>query len=192
VPSLAVLLCLATAPGAIGLSYNYLLPAASEQLGVGSDGLGILLACAGAGGLVAGLVADAFMRRIGHGRAIFAGLATISGGLVLFGISPSLPAAALSMVVCGAGFLVYGSSSLSLIQALSAAEFRGRLTALFALLYWGLMPIGALVGGAAAEVIGAQQTTVVAGALIAAAGMVALVARPGIAAERVGSDGHAD
>lgn len=190
VPVLGVVLLLAIVPGAIGLSYNYLLPVATQELGYGSDGLGIMLAGAGAGGLLAGLVAERVMRLLGHGRAMFAGLATIAGGLMAFGVGSGLAWATITMLVAGAGFVIYAVSSLSLIQALSSAEFRGRLTALFALLYWGLMPIGALVGGALAEQIGAQQALLVSGAIVAAAGVAALVARPGIAAVRVTAEDH--
>jgi hypothetical protein len=88
------------------------------------------------------------------------------------------------MVWAGGGFAIYASSSLALIQALSSTEFRGRLTAVFALLYWGLMPLGALIGGALAEAIGAQPAMLITGAIVGLAGIVALILRPAIAAVR--------
>ena len=101
-----------------------------------------------------------------------------------FGGSPTLATCVASMVVAGAGFAIYASSTLSLIQSLASTEFRGRLTAVFALLYWGLMPLGALLGGAMAEAIGAQQAMLINGAVVGAAGLVALIARPELAAVR--------
>jgi len=95
---------------------------------------------------------------------------------------------AMAMIVAGAGFALYASSSLSLIQSLSSTEYRGRLTAVFALLYWGLMPIGALIGGAVAEAIGAQQALLMSGALVGLAGLVAFVVRPAIASVRAAVD----
>ena len=184
VPILGTLLVLAIVPGAIGLSFNYLLPVAASEGGYGSDGLGLMVAAAGVGGLVAALLGARLMRRIGHGRAVLLGIAMISGGLVAFGVSPTLLTCVASMIVAGAGFAIYASSTLSLIQSLSSTEFRGRLTAVFALLYWGLMPLGALLGGATAEAIGAQHAMLINGAIVGAAGIVALLARPELAAVR--------
>ena len=54
VPNLGVLLLLAIAPGAFGLSYNFLLPVTAKEFGIGGEGLGALLAATGAGGLKIG------------------------------------------------------------------------------------------------------------------------------------------
>ena len=187
-PVLGALLLLAVVPGALGLSFNYLLPVAARELGHGSDGLGVWIASAGVGGLVAALVGARLMRVIGPGRAVLAGLGMICAGMVGFGLVSGLLAGAAAMVVAGAGFAVYASSTLSLVQALATAEYRGRLTAVFSLLYWGLMPIGALIAGTTAQAIGAQRAMLLFGSAVGLAGVVALVLRPGIAAVRVGSD----
>ena len=52
-PTLGVLILLAIAPGAIGLSYIFMLPVAAEELGIGAAGLGALFVAVGIGGLVA-------------------------------------------------------------------------------------------------------------------------------------------
>jgi predicted MFS family arabinose efflux permease len=184
-PVLATVLLLAVVPGAIGLSFNYLLPVAARELGHGSDGLGLWIASAGVGGLIAGYLGARLMRVLGHGRAVLAGIAMIATGMVAFGLVSGLALGAIAMVVAGAGFAVYAASSLSLVQALASAEFRGRLTAVFSLLYWGLMPVGALIAGTLAEAIGASAAFVVSGTLVAIAGAVAIVVRPGLAAVRV-------
>jgi len=187
-PILGTLLVLAIVPGAIGLSFNYLLPVAAHELDFGSDGLGVWIAAAGVGGLVSALFGARIMRLFGHGRAVLAGVETIALGLIGFGLSSGLAMGAMAMIVAGAGFALYASSSLSLIQSLSSTEYRGRLTAVFALLYWGLMPIGALIGGAVAEAIGAQQALLMSGALVGLAGLVAFVVRPAIASVRAAVD----
>ena len=187
-PILGTLLVLAIVPGALGLSFNYLLPVAAHELDFGSDGLGVWIAAAGVGGLFTALFGARIMHRLGHGRAVLTGIATIAAGLIWFGLSSGLAMGAVAMVVAGAGFALYASSSLSLIQSLSSTEYRGRLTAVFALLYWGLMPIGALIGGAMAEAIGAQQALLVSGALVGLAGVLAFVIRPSIASVRATAD----
>ena len=188
-PSLGVLLLLAIAPGAVGLSYNYLLPVAAKEFGIGGEGLGALLAATGAGGLAAGLGAERLMRSYGHGAMVFVGLATAAGGMIAFGLAPSPLIAIPAMSFVGGGFLLYGAASLSLIQALSPARLRGRLTSLFQLLYWGLMPIGGLIGGAVAQATSARFMMGASGVIIMAAGVLAIMARREIAYLRVGRDG---
>jgi MFS family permease len=64
-PTLAVIVLLAAAPGAIGLAYIYLLPTAAAELGIGAEGLGNLIAATGVGGLIAGLFLESLQRRWG-------------------------------------------------------------------------------------------------------------------------------
>lgn len=188
-PTLGVILLLAALPGSIGLSYNYLLPVAARDLGIGGEGLGLLLAMAGAGGLVAGLLAESLMRRFGHGKAILVGLATSAGGMVAFGIAPLVGISVVSMLFVGAGFIVYSAASLSLIQALAPAHVRGRITSLFSLLYWGLMPTGGLLGGFVAQAFGARAAFASAGVVLLAAAVLTALGRRQILSLRVARDG---
>lgn len=188
-PTLGVILLLSVIPGALGLSYNYLVPVAARDLGIGGEGLGALLAMAGVGGLVAGFVAEATMRWAGHGRAIFIGLATSAVGMLAFGLSPLVGLSVASMALVGGGFVIYSAASLALIQALSPPAVRGRTTSVFALLYWGFMPLGGLAGGIVAEAAGARAAFAVAGLLILVAGVLAIVVRRQLLVLRVDRDG---
>jgi MFS family permease len=188
-PSLGVILLVSAVPGALGLSYNYLLPVAAVDLKIGGGGLGILLALAGAGGLVAGLLAETVMRRLGHGRAMILGLTVSSFGMLLFGLAPVVELSIAAMPLIGGGFIWYSSASLTLIQALAPPAVRGRLTALFALLYWGLMPIGGLLGGVIAQAAGARVAFAAAGVVILGTGLLAVLVRRQIATLRVDRDG---
>jgi MFS family permease len=183
--NLKVLLPLALAPGGLGLSYNYLLPVAAHEFGMGPEFLGILLAVTGVGGLVAGLVAERLMQALGHGAMVFVGLAAAATGMIVFGLSPSAALAAGAMLLVGGGLLVYGASSLSLIQAMAPPRLRGRLTSLFTLLYWGVMPVGGLIGGAVAEVTSARFTMFAFGSTILGCALVAVIARRSITRLRI-------
>src|SRR5205823_10716859 len=123
------------------------------------------------------------------GRAIFAGLAMSAAGFTATGAIGMLPAAMLGIGVAQAGFVIYASSSLALVQALSPARLRGRLTSLFTLLYWGLMPVGALVEGAIAERTNSLVTLVLVGGTILAGGARALVLGRRVPTTRVERDG---
>jgi hypothetical protein len=87
--------------------------------------------------------------------------------------------------VAQGGFVIYGSSSLTLVQSLAQPRLRGRVTSLFTLLYWGLLPFGALAGGLLAERTSALVAIVVSGAVVLACGVLLYLARPQIATLRI-------
>jgi MFS family permease len=190
-PTLGVILLLSAGPGVLGLSYNFILPVAAQELAIGGEGLGLLLAVSGVGALIAGLTAEPLMRSFGHGKTVFLGLAASAIGLTVFGLMPIalLPLAFVAIAFVGGGFLVYSAASLSLVQALSPAPLRGRLTSLFTLLYWGLMPIGGLLGGAISEVTSARFAMAAAGVVLLGCGVIAVLGRRQILALRVERDG---
>jgi predicted MFS family arabinose efflux permease len=188
-PTLAVVVLLAAAPGAIGLSYIYLLPIAARDLGIGADGLGSLIAASGVGGLVTGLALEVVQRRWGHGRALFAGLGMAAAALIAFGFASSPVAALLLLPFVGGGFAMYAAATGTLIQALAPARLRGRLVGLFATLYWGLLPVGSILGGAIAQLSSGRTAVLVTGVLLAAVALLAFLARPQLLTLKVEPDG---
>jgi MFS family permease len=188
-PTLGTILLLSAGPGLIGLPYNFLLPVAAVELGIGAEGLGLLLVAVGTGGLVAGLAAEHAQRRLGHGRSILLGLASAAGGLIVFGLGPPLPISIVSVAFVGGGFVVYASASLTLVQALAPRSLRGRLTSVFSLLYWGLMPVGGLLGGLSAQAFTARTTMLGAGVGLVVLGLVATSRRPQVLTLAVSRDG---
>ena len=188
-PTLAVIVVLSIAPGSFGLVYMFLLPVVVRDLGADPGSIGLLYVGGGIGGLLAGLLAEPVMRRLGHGRAMFAGMATVAAGLIAIGLAASLPVTPFAVGLTQAGFAIYASSALTLVQALSPPRLRGRVTSIFTLLYWGLMPFGALLAGVVAERITSLTTLIVGGSIILGAGALALVARPQIATLRIDRDG---
>ncbi len=188
-PTLGTILLLSAGPGLIGLTYNFLLPVAAVELGIGAGGLGLLLVAVGLGGLAAGLVAEHAQRRLGHGRSILLGLASAATGLIVFGLGLPLPISILSVAFVGGGFVVYASASLTLVQALAPPALRGRLTSVFSLLYWGLMPVGGLLGGLSAQAFSARTTMLGAGVGLVVLGVLACIRRPQVLTLAVSRDG---
>ena len=189
-PTLGVLIVLAIAPGTIGLSYIFMLPVAAQELGIGAGGVGGLLVASGGGGLLAGLSLGAVQRRVGHGRGIVIGLAGASGAMVAFGLVPGVPLALLSLAVIGGSILTYAASSVTLIQALAPARLRGRLLSLFAMLYWGILPVGSLLTGFVAQVATARTAVLLCGIGLGLSGAVAFIIRPQLATLAVARDGR--
>lgn len=188
-PTLGVLIILSIAPGAIGLSYIFMLPVAADELDIGAAGLGILMAASGIGGLVAGLSLEVIQRRIGHGRAVFGGMVGAAIGLTSFGLAPGVPLAIGALTIVGASFLTFAAASVTLTQALAPPRMRARMVSLFATFYWGMMPVGALLVGLVAEATTARTAIALCGIGLAIAAAAAFIARPQIATLAVGRDG---
>ena len=184
-PTLGLIILVSVVPGAVGLSYTFLLPVVVRDLGANPGTIGLMYVGGGIGGLLAGLGAEPLMRRAGHGRTIFVGMALIGVGLIGVGVSGAVVLAAAAVGVAQGGFAIYGSSSLSLVQSLSPARLRGRVTSLFTFLYWGLMPFGALVGGLIAERSSALVTVILAGSVVIGCGILSFLVRPQIATLRI-------
>ena len=109
--------------------------------------------------------------------------------LVLFGFASTPLLAYTILPFVGAGFAMYAAATGTLIQALAPARLRGRLVGLFATLYWGLLPIGSIVGGAIAEASSGRTAMLVTGVALGIAATVAALARPQVLTLKVAPDG---
>lgn len=184
-PLLGTLFLATAVLGSLGQGYNYQLPLAAVELGHGPDGLGLLNAAVGVGGLVVGLTLERLMRGLGHGRVLLIGMGAAGLGMTATGLAGTLAMAVVAMAVAGAGFAIFAASTISVVQALAPAAMRGRLTALFSLLYWGMMPLGAIIGGLVAEQVGALATLRAFGVAILVVALAIVVRRPTIARLRL-------
>jgi hypothetical protein len=121
----------------------------------GAQGLGLLLAGLGGGATVAAvLVGLGRMPGAGTGRLLLAASAV---QVVCVGVTPfvgRLPAAVAVQAVLGFAAMVAGNSALSLVQAASAVELRGRVMSLMSLSMIGLTPVVYVLAAVVASVHG--------------------------------------
>jgi MFS family permease len=66
-------------------------------------------------------------------------------------------------VPVGYSMMVQMASSNTLLQSMSPDRLRGRVLAVYSMMFMGMAPIGALLGGALADRLGAQVTVAVGG-----------------------------
>lgn len=146
-----------------------------KSLGVSAGALGFIFAVGSVGFLIGALLPGRIADRFGVGRATI-------GGIALVGLSDLLvPLASGSMIVVvpllvaaqflfGLGLTVFNVHQTGLRQALVPDHLRGRATATSRVLVTALIPVGALLGGIAGEMIGLRATLVLAalGELLAA------------------------
>lgn len=139
-----------------------------SQMGLDATAYGLLLA-AGAAGNVVGflLVAERVERRWRRARVI-----TVA--IVIAGLALTAPGATTNPWIIGVAVFVGGVANatwnvitVSLRQRIIPLPLLGRVTSGFRLLAWGTGPVGAIVGGLAAEIVGLRPVFAAAGIIAA-------------------------
>lgn len=164
-PLLLGLLLFATVPMIFAMPYQTLMPVLADRVwDVGSGGLGVLQAFVGLGGLVGALVVanlDTYPRK---GRLLLGGAVTFGAFLALFALSPWFLAALPLLAVVGFSSMTVTTVNNTAIQLAIPDEVRGRVMSVM-MMTFGLMPLGAVPAGIAAQSIGAPPV-VATGALL--------------------------
>lgn len=154
-----------------GMPFMVLMPVFADQvLNGGPAAYGILMSASGLGAL-AGAVTLASRRDV-RGLGGWVARAAIAFGalLCLFSLSRSMWVSVLLLLPIGYAMMVEISSSNTLIQTMVPDALRGRVMAVYSMVFMGMAPIGALLAGWAADRIGAPTTVLIGGiACIAAA-----------------------
>ena len=141
-----------------GMPYAVLMPVfAREVLGGDARELGLLMGASGVGALLGAIVLA--------NRKSMRGLGTF----VAFSFSRSFWISAALLVPVGFCMMSEMASSNTLIQSLIPDEMRGRVMSLYAMMFMGMAPIGALLAGSLAARIGAPAT-IAAGGIVCLAG----------------------
>jgi MFS family permease len=144
--------------------YTVLMPVfAREVFQGGPDVLGYLLGAAGGGALLAALRLAG--RREGEGIERWIALATLLAGVVLMLFS-RLDSFALALPVLAlAGFAVTTviASTNTYLQLAAPDALRGRIMSLFSTLFIGVAPLGNLLAGSLAEVLGVRTAMLLLG-----------------------------
>ena len=95
------------------------------------------------------------------GRTIVASALLFGPGTLLIAIAPpdlAVPVHRDRAVLGGFSGVVYNINQVSLRQAITPERMQGRMNATMRFLVWGTIPIGSLIGGVLATVIGLRET----------------------------------
>jgi len=154
-------------------NYSVLFPLFAERsLGGDAGTLGALLSMMGVGSLVAALVlagrANANERRLAVSAAVL-GVVT-----VIASIAPSVQTAFAVVAALGAASIVFMITANSTLQLTARPEMRGRVMALYGMVFLGSTPIGGPVAGWVGEHLGPRTGLAGAGVIAFATGVVAL------------------
>jgi MFS family permease len=138
-----------------GWLYQILLPAlAAERFHRGAAAVGQLTAAAGVGAVLAAAVTAALSREPVRRLLVYGGAFTYSLSLLLFASVQSYPTALATLVLVGFGLIVCGVNINARLQEEVPDALRGRVMAIFSLIWMGFQPLGGLLGGALAQQVG--------------------------------------
>jgi MFS family permease len=166
-PTIFALMAAAYVPRVFAVPYQTLMPVFQKDvLGVGPGGLGLLMAAPGVGAVLAVLLLTSAaydMRR--KGLLLLWSLVCLGIFLIVFSRITSFPLALLALVGVGGCQILFMATTNTLLQLLVPDALRGRVMSLY-MLDRGLMPVGALMAGVMAHVIGAPATVAIMGGIV--------------------------
>ena len=159
----------------VGMPYTVLMPVFADAiLHGGAKGLGILMGATGLGALCGALTLAHRTGPRGLGTWAAAAAAGFGVGLLLFSLSRWFWISAALLVGTGFCMMLQMACTNTLLQSMVPDRLRGRVMALYSMMFMGMAPFGALFAGLVASRLGAPITVTVGGAVcILGAGLFA-------------------
>jgi MFS family permease len=150
-----------------GLQYGVFLPIyASDILHGGPGTLGWLMSAAGVGALLGALQFAARTEYKGLARWIALTCTVCAICMLVFSFASSFWLCALALFVMGFAATSQMAATNTIVQQRVPDELRSRLMAVYATMFMGVQPIGALMAGSIAKHIGAPHTLLIFGCAV--------------------------
>ena len=161
-PELAVPLALMALVGTLGFNFQVVLPLLAKfTFGGGAGAYALLVSAMGAGSIVAALVNG--NRGETGGKVIAAAALAFGIAALAAAVAPALIVEAILLAALGGAAVIFVSSVNSTIQLAVSAEMRGRVMALFSIVFLGSTPIGGPLTGWLAEAYDPRVPLILAG-----------------------------
>jgi MFS family permease len=122
---------------------------------------GLATALGSLGGIIGGMLAAPMARRIGSARIIWFSLLVLDAPSLILPLAE--PGSGITLFIFGYGVsafacAVFGASQLAYRQSVCPPDLRGRMNAASRWITWGVLPVGALLGGLAGSAIGIRPS----------------------------------
>lgn len=140
-----------------------------EVFDVGPVAFGFLGASLGIGSVLGTPFVAGPGSALARGRLTFLGVVVYGSSLTAFALAPVYGLALVALLVAGVAYLPVASALNTTLQLQVDEAVRGKVLALYLMSFTASIPVGALVQGWLADVVGPRPTVAVAGALFALA-----------------------
>ena len=138
---------------------------AAEVFEVGPQGLGLLLSAAGLGSLIGTVILASCTHITRPGKILFVLLGFLGVLMATLAIANIYSVAMVVIMLLSGSMMSYFSISGATVQGILPDQYRGRVTGIY-MMAWGLMPVGSLLAGSIANVVGPQLSTLIGSSLI--------------------------
>lgn len=162
---LAVMVAVSNLANSAVVAIFVLFAVAPGPMGLDEVGYGLLITSLAVGGVIGSLVEERVEVRVGRSNVLFLVVVVAGGATLIPALTAEVVVVAAGMVTMGAAFMMWNIITVSLRQRITPDHLLGRMNATYRLFAWGVIPVGALLGGLVAEVLGTR-------AVFAAAGLV--------------------
>ena len=148
----------------MALPFSVLMPIfANRILGGGASAYGTLMGAVGVGAMFGALTIAMRQQLRGLGSVVSYSAIGLGIALVIFSFSRWYWMSLGALVLAGLAMMLQFTSTNTLIQAMVPDQLRGRVMALYSMMFLGMTPIGSLLAGAVAAHIGAPITVAIGG-----------------------------
>ncbi|MEX2032524.1 MAG: MFS transporter, partial [Dehalococcoidia bacterium] len=152
----------------LGPTFTLIPEIGRTKLGVGPAANSLLLAFTSIGMFSMSIFLATREQLTGKGNLFVANMLIAGPAVALMGLSPWYAATAAIMVVWGLGGGIFINMNQTLIQANTPNAMMGRVMSIYGLSIAGLIPMGALLGGIGAELMGADRYLTLSGSILTA------------------------
>ncbi|MEW6411881.1 MAG: MFS transporter [Candidatus Zixiibacteriota bacterium] len=172
-PPISAILLLLALVSIMGMPYTVLMPVfARDILHGGPDTLGILMGSVGTGALVGAIYLASRRTVVGLGKVITFAAITFGAGLILFSLSRHLWISIALLFFVGMGMMLQMAASNTVLQTIVDDDKRGRVMSLYAMAFFGTVPVGSLMAGSLGARIGTPATVAIGGVCCVIAGIL--------------------
>jgi MFS family permease len=159
-------LTLAFVPTILAFPYMALMPIfATDVYGKAAGAFGIMGSAVGVGAVIGTLTLATLSNVERRGVLLMVAILTLGIALVLFSQTKSFELGLVLLAVIGAAQMLYLTTNQTILQLIVPDELRGRVMGIY-MLSQGMMPLGGLLGGGLAELIGAPTAVLILGSLV--------------------------
>lgn len=155
-PQMSSLVLLVAIGSLLAIPYLTFVPYfARDVLGSDEPGLGLLMACSGAGAFLGAITIASLSHLRRRGVFVVRASSGLFAAIIAFTFSRNFYLSGLLLMVAGYCMIISVATINSLLQHLAEDHMRGRVMSIYSTAFLGLPPIGCLIAGSLARVIGA-------------------------------------
>lgn len=162
-PSIAMALIMMALAGLFVWPYDTLIPVFAKVVFKGDATTYGYISAFGGLGAIAGTLFLASLKEKNHNALLMINTVILGVGLIFFSQISHFSVAMIFMIMMGFGAMSQTTLCLTIIQLQAEAKMRGRVMSYVAMAYFGMLPLGSLLVGAASHEIGAGSTLLIQG-----------------------------